>query len=211
VQGVAEIRWQGRGGQGSATAARIAAGSAAAQGKHFQAFPAFRDDGPPRCGEPTIAYTRISDRPILVCSEVERPCILAVLDPGLLCSGDVTSDLTDDALVLVNSELTPAELRDRHGLKYDRLCCVAASTIARETGSEFPNTVMVGALARVTGLFSLESALDYVRNDFGRRFSADVAERNIRAITRGYEEVCGMTDGALPTRRRGESLAAVTA
>ena len=192
MQDVTEIRWHGRGGQGSATAARIAAGSASRQGKYFQAFPAFRDDGPPRCGEPTVAFTRISDQPIQVRSEVEHPRVVALLDPSLLSSRDVTGDLPSDAIVLVNSDLGPAELRRKYGLGKLRLYCIAATKIAGETaGSTFPSTSMVGALSRVTGLFPIESVVEYVREDFGKKFPPEVVEGNVNVVKRSYEEVRG--------------------
>jgi pyruvate ferredoxin oxidoreductase gamma subunit len=190
MQGVVEIRWHGRCGQGPATAARLAAGSASRQGKYFQAFPAFQDDGPPRSGEPIVAFTRVSDEPIQVRSEVEHPRVIALLDPSLLSGGDVTRGLPDDAIVVVNSDLAPAELREKYGLTSFRLYSVAASTIAAETaGSTYPNTSMLGALSRVTGLFPIESVIDYVREDFGRKFPPEVVEANVSAITRSYEEV----------------------
>ncbi len=68
-----EVRWHGRGGQGSFTIARLL-GSAAVihEGKHALAFPSF---GPERRGAPVLGFTRISDEK----SETEvksRPVIM---------------------------------------------------------------------------------------------------------------------------------------
>lgn len=192
MDGPVDIRWHGRGGQGTATAARIAARLASAGGRHFQAFPAFCDDGPPRPGEPVVAFTRISDRPIGEHAEVGSPGIVVLLDESLLGSAEATQGLEADALVLVNSDLTAAELRSRHGLDAFRVYSVAATAIARETaGRDYPNTAMLGALARVSELFPIATVEDCVRADFGRRFAPDVVDANVTAAVRSYEEVRG--------------------
>ena len=109
-----EIRWHGRGGQGAVTAAKMVAEVALGQQKFFQAFPEY---GPERSGAPIVAFTRISDAPIQIFSGVEHPQIVAVLDPSLLTIVDVTKGAPDDAIVLINSDLPPAELRAKSGMQ----------------------------------------------------------------------------------------------
>lgn len=197
MNGLVEIRWHGRGGQGTATAARMAAGLASAQGEHFQAFPAFHDDSPPRHGEPVVAFTRISDRPIEEHAEIGCPGIVVLLDGSVLHTAEVTQGLASDAILLVNSDLSAAELRSRYSIKGLRLFCVAATAIARETaGSAFPNTAMIGALARISGLFPIESVAEFVRVDFAKRFPPEVVEGNVKAAIRSYGEVRGEGDDA---------------
>jgi len=104
--GLTEIRWHARGGQGAVTAAKMVAELALGQGKHFQAFPEY---GPERSGAPIVAFTRVSDEPIQLYCGVEHPGIVVVLDPSLLGTIDVTKGAPDDAILLVNSEMTPAE------------------------------------------------------------------------------------------------------
>ncbi|NLG65115.1 MAG: pyruvate synthase, partial [Actinobacteria bacterium] len=69
MQGLTEIRWHGRGGQGAVTAAKMTAELALGQGKFFQAFPEY---GPERSGAPIVAFTRVSDQPIQVYSGIEH-------------------------------------------------------------------------------------------------------------------------------------------
>jgi len=182
-----EIRWHGRGGQGAVTAAKMVAEVALGQHKYFQAFPEY---GPERSGAPIVAFTRISDAPIQIFSGVENPQIVAVLDPSLLTIVDVAKGAPDDAVVLVNSDLAPAKLRAKSKLQGRRLYTVAATKIAVETiGRAIPNTPMVGALVRITGLFPLDSVVEFMRADFGKKFPPRVVEGNITALTRAYEEV----------------------
>jgi pyruvate ferredoxin oxidoreductase gamma subunit len=184
-----EIRWHGRGGQGAVTAAKMVAELALGEGKYFQAFPEY---GPERSGAPIVAFTRVSDAPIQVYSGIEHPQIVVVLDSSLLKIVDVTRGAPDDAIVLVNSERPPATLRKDSGLEGGRLYTIAATRIAVETIKRpIPNTPMVGALTRITGLFNIDDVVTFLREDFGKKFPPKVVEGNIAAITRSYEEVQG--------------------
>jgi len=185
-----EIRWHGRGGQGAVTAAKMVAELALGEGKYFQAFPEY---GPERSGAPIVAFTRVSDAPIQVYAGVEHPQIVIVLDSSLLKIVDVTKGAPDDAIVLVNSERSPATLRKDSGFKGHRLYTIAATRIAVETIKRpIPNTPMVGALTRITGLFDIDDVVTFLREDFGKKFPPKVVEGNIAAITRSYEEVQGV-------------------
>ncbi len=182
-----EIRWHARGGQGAVTAAKMVAELALGQGKHFQAFPEY---GPERSGAPIVAFTRVSNDPIQLYCGVENPGIVVVLDESLLGAIDVTKGAPADAVVLVNTELSPAELRKQSKLKGGRLFTIAATRIANETiRRPIPNTPMVGALTRITELFPIENVVEFLRADFGKKFPPKVVEGNISAITRAYEEV----------------------
>jgi pyruvate ferredoxin oxidoreductase gamma subunit len=190
AQSLTEIRWHGRGGQGAVTAAKMVAELALGQGKYFQAFPEY---GPERSGAPIVAFTRVSNEPIQVYSGIEHPQIVVVLDPSLLSIVDVTRGAPQGAIVLVNSEMSPAELREHYKLKPGfRYSTIAATRIATETiRRPIPNTPMVGALTRITGLFPIDSVVEFLREDFSKKFPPKVVEGNIAAITRSYEEVQG--------------------
>ncbi len=115
---------------------------------------------------------------------------MVVLDPSLLSIVNVTAGAPDDAIVLVNSEMSPAELRRHYGLEGFAYYTVAATRIAVETIKRpIPNTPMVGALTRITGLFPIDDVVAFLREDFGKKFPPKVVEGNIAAITRSYEEV----------------------
>jgi pyruvate ferredoxin oxidoreductase gamma subunit len=189
MQALTEIRWHARGGQGAVTAAKMVAEVALGQKKYFQAFPEY---GPERSGAPIVAFTRISNEPIQLYCGIENPAIVVVLDPTLLSVVNVTKGAPDDAIVLVNSDLPPAQLRAKYNMKGRRLFSIAATRIATETiGRPIPNTPMVGALTRIAGLFPLDSVIDFLRADFSKKFPPKVVEGNIQAITRSYEEVQG--------------------
>jgi pyruvate ferredoxin oxidoreductase gamma subunit len=48
---------------------------------------------------------------------------------------------------------------------------------------------MLGALAKLTGLFTLEQVTEHLRKTFGKKFSQEVIDANVTAVARAYEEV----------------------
>lgn len=182
-----EIRWHARGGQGAVTAAKLLAETALAQGQYFQAFPEY---GPERMGAPIQAFTRISGDPIYVRSSITNPGIVVVLDPTLLKAVDVTAGLSKDGILIVNTDEEPAVIRKAMKLKGRKVYTVNANKIAQETiGRPIPNTPMMGALVRVTGMMPIESLAGYVRKSFGKKFAEEIIEGNVKAVERAYAEV----------------------
>jgi pyruvate ferredoxin oxidoreductase gamma subunit len=184
-----EIRWHGRGGQGAKTAAFLLAEALVEQGKFGQGFP---DYGPERMGAPIRAYNRISDKPVRLHCDVRKPGIVVVLDPTLVGSGDITTGLTSDGTVLVNSPDDPGALRKQLGLDGGRVFTVDATGIAlAEIGRPIPNSPMIGALLRVTELADIGSMVKIVGKKFEGKFSREMVDGNIKAMKRAYEEVKG--------------------
>ena len=176
-----EIRWHGRGGQGAVTSAELLARAAISEGKYAQAFPSF---GAERRGAPVLAFVRVSkNEPIRIRAEVTEPDVVVVLDAGLLRIIDVTSGLKDGGTFIVNTTQSAEEIRAEFGIKW-RLAIIDATRIARETlGVPITNTTMVGALIKATGVVSIESLVEPVKQRFGR-----LADRNINAMNKAYEE-----------------------
>lgn len=182
-----EIRWHARAGQGAVTAAKALADAALAEGKFIQAFP---DYGPERMGAPVKAYNRISETPIRTRGVVERPKVVVIVDPSLV-GAEVTEGAPDDAVFLVNTDRSPGEARRLLGANR-RVFTVDATRIAQDTiGLRKPNTPMLGAVARVTGIVQLETLLAETEKSFGHKYRRPVVEGNLAAIRRAYEEVEG--------------------
>jgi pyruvate ferredoxin oxidoreductase gamma subunit len=183
-----EIRWHGRGGQGTVTAAKVLADACLSGGKNVQAFPEY---GPERAGAPLRAYNRISTKPLRIHAPVTNPNIVVVVDATLLDSIDVTEGAPDDAIFVINTVRSPQEIRKKLGLKdTQKVYTVDASKIALETiGRPLPNSCMLGALAKASGIVDLQTLLDDVRGSFGSKFSEKIIVANLEATRRGYEEV----------------------
>lgn len=182
-----EVRWHGRGGQGAKTASYVLAIAAAEQGWQVQAFPEY---GAERRGAPMKSYVRISDAPIRLRCGVEHPTVVVVLDPTLLGSENVTEGLNEGAIVLVNTSESPEAIRSRLARKDVKLCTVDATQISMDTiGRNIPNTPMLGALAKVSDVVTVEGAQKAVKGQLGSKLSEAVLQGNYQAIQRAYEEV----------------------
>lgn len=185
-----EIRWHGRGGQGAKTAALLFGEAVLGQGQHMQAFPEY---GPERMGAPVQSYNRISDDPITLHCGVTSPQVVVVLDPTLIGTIDVTHGLPADGTIIINTNLPAAKFREKLNLgNGQKIYTIDASKIAEETiGRNIPNTPMMGALVRVTGLVRFEDMLEDTKKKLEKKFRTkpEVIEGNIQAIQRAYDEV----------------------
>jgi len=187
-----EIRWHGRGGQGAKTAALLFGEAALDTGMFIQAFPEY---GPERMGAPVAAFNRLSDKPIRSHAGVKNPRVVVVLDASLIEPAKVTEGLIEDGgILLVNSNLEPAELRKRLNLPSGiKLYVVDASKIAMETvGKNVPNTPMLGALVKVTGVLEFDQMMEAVKHKLAEKFRGGkekFVEPNLVSVRRAYEEV----------------------
>lgn len=186
-----EVRWHGRAQQGVVTAAKVLGEACLRAGKYVQAFPEF---GPERMGAPVRAYNRVSDDPIRLHSQVTNPKYVLIADPSLISTVNVTEGTPEDAVFIVNTQKTPEEMRKDLGLngKGVRVYTLDATKISIETIGRFiPNTPLLGALAKVTGIISLEALLENFKENYSKKFAPKVLEANVTAMNRGFNEVKG--------------------
>ena len=186
-----EIRWHGRAQQGIVTAAKMVGEACLRSGKYVQAFPEF---GPERMGAPVKAYNRVSDEPIRLHCQVTDPKYILIADSTLIATVNVTEGAPEDAVFIINTTKTPAEMRNELKLKNKKtlVYTLDASKISLEAiGRNMPNTPMLGALAKATGVITLDVLIDNFKENYSKKFSAKVVEGNIAAMTRGLHEVKG--------------------
>ncbi|MCR4846274.1 MAG: 2-oxoacid:acceptor oxidoreductase family protein [Eubacterium sp.] len=184
-----EIRWHGRGGQGAKTAALLLADVAFNTGMYVQGFPEY---GPERMGAPITAYNRISEKEIRNHSNIYNPDYVVVVDETLLHSVDVTSGLNKDGAIVINTakpkeEIVPL-LKGYEGAVYT----VDAHTISMETlGRYFPNSPMLAAIVKVSGIMTKQDFLEQMRGSYQHKFAKkpEVIDGNMKALERAFEEV----------------------
>lgn len=187
MQQLTEIRWHARAGQGAVTAAKLVAETALDLDWYLQAMPEY---GPERMGAPIQAFTRVSPVPINIRSAVTNPDIVAVLDATLVGVVNVTDGLKANGVLIINTERTPAEMRENYGFDGYRVYTVDANKIAVETiGKTIPNTPMLGALVKATGIMEPEKVAEHIRTSFGKKFAQEIIDGNVEAFRRAYEEV----------------------
>ncbi|HEU5036620.1 MAG TPA: 2-oxoacid:acceptor oxidoreductase family protein [Nocardioides sp.] len=174
------VRFHGRGGQGVVTAAEMLSVAAFDSGRHAQAFPTF---GSERTGAPVTSFCRIDDAPIRFHEPIDTPHAVVIQDPTLLPVVPVLQGVTPATYVLVNTSRTPAEL----GLdEVRRVTTVPATELARQVlGRPLPNTALLGALAGLTGVVSLDALVDAIR----QRFTGTVADANVEIAVRAHAGV----------------------
>jgi len=189
MKDLVEIRWHGRGGQGAVTAAKILAESAILDGRFIQAFPEY---GPERAGAPVRSFTRISKVPIYIHSQVTEPKLVVVLDPTLLEVVDVTEGLAEDGTLIINTNESARDIRSRLNIKGRKIFTVPATDIAiKELKRNIPNTPMISALLKVTGLLEIEKVMKDFKTKYSKKFNPEIIEGNLRAMKSAFDSVKG--------------------
>ena len=192
MSSLVEIRWHGRGGQGAKTASLLLADAAFNTGKYIQGFPEY---GPERMGAPITAYNRISDEKITIHSNIYEPDYVVVVDDSLLECVDVTAGLKETGAIVINTTKTPDEVRPLLKGYKGKVCTIDAKTISIETlGKYFPNTPMLAAIIKVSGIMDEQVFLDDMVESFKHKFAKkpEVIDGNMAALKRALNEVKGL-------------------
>ena len=186
-----EIRWHGRGGQGAKTASLLLAEAAFDTGKYIQGFPEY---GPERMGAPITAYNRISDEPITIHSNIYDPDFVVVVDDSLLDVVDVTAGAKPTGAVIINSDKEPQAFADKLKGYKGKVYTIDARKISMETlGRYFPNTPMLGAVVKISGIMDEETFIEAMDKSFNHKFKTKpaVIAPNMEAVKRALKEVKG--------------------
>jgi 2-oxoacid:acceptor oxidoreductase gamma subunit (pyruvate/2-ketoisovalerate family) len=182
-----EIRFHGRGGQGAVKASDMLAMAAFNEGKEVQAFPFF---GVERRGAPVTAFTRISDDEIRIHCYIYEPDVLVVLDPTLIGAVPLTDGLKPGGRIIINSERSPEEFSFPDA-EEPIVYTVDCSSIAMSHGlgtkaAPIVNTAILGAVAKATGLVSIESLTKAIKERLPLK-----KEENAQAALETYESLKG--------------------
>ena len=176
-----EIRFHGRGGQGTVVASILLAKAFFNAGYWVQTFPVF---GVERRGAPVEAYLRLDKEKIIIRSNVYTPDHVVVQDVKLLESVDITAGLKPGGWVLVNTSQKPENFNIFKGY---RLAWVDATGIAirNRLGTHthpIINTAMIGAFARMLEMPPLDMIFDAIREDIATK-----PEQNVMASKDAYD------------------------
>jgi pyruvate ferredoxin oxidoreductase gamma subunit len=180
---VINLRFHARGGQGGVTASNLCVEAFYGYGVCQPLF------GAERMGSPTESYVRLSSNEELVRTneQVYGPHFVSVLDPSLLGEINVTAGMPKGGWLIVNTVMDQASLQEVVGRKDINVATIDATRIAMEVlGRNITNTIILGALIRVSHLFTLDELSDAIM----RRFKGAIAGKNIQAIKKAIEETC---------------------
>ena len=184
-----EIRWHGRGGQGAKTASLLLADAAFNTGKYIQGFPEY---GPERMGAPITAYNRISNNPLTIHSNIYEPDYVVVVDDSLLESVDVTAGLKKDGAIVINTTKDADYLKNNLNGYKGKIYTINARKVSEEAlGKYFPNTPMLAAIVKVSGVMSDEEFLEDMKGSFKHKFAKkpEVIEGNMKALEIALKEI----------------------
>jgi len=180
-----DIRLFARGGEGIKTASQILASAVIETGgKHAQGFSVY---GAERSGAPTQGYVRIGEETVTERSPIIFSDIDVFSNPGLLDSQAITG-LKEDGVILVNSALTPEEIRETFDIKGRKIFTVDGYQIAQEEIGDRRRTsiAMLAALLGITDdILDIQSLLDDIEK---LDFESKMIEANKRAAARAYFE-----------------------
>lgn len=184
-----EIRWHSRAGQGAVTGAKGLGSIVAESGKEVQAFAFY---GSAKRGASMTAYNRIDDKPILNHEKYMSPDYVFILDPGLAFTDDFTANGKDTTKYIITTHLSKEELidlvPDLQDIQ-DRVFILDCFQIARDTiGRAIPNTPMLGAFMKVSGMYELDYFKDKMKGVL-KKLPENIVEANMLAIQRAYDEV----------------------
>ena len=189
MDNLVEIRWHGRGGQGAKTASLLLADAAFNTGKYIQGFPEY---GPERMGAPITAYNRISNSPITIHSAIYEPNYVVVVDDTLLDTVDVTAGLKEDGAIVINTTNDAETLKKKlNGYKGGIYTIDARSISIDALGKYFPNTPMLAAIVKVSGVIPEDQFLADMEGSFKHKFAKkpEVIDGNMKALKNTLEKV----------------------
>ena len=185
-----EIRFHGRGGQGTVVASILLAKAFFKSGYFVQSFPAF---GVERRGAPVEAYLRINEEKIRIRTQITRPDHILVQDVQLLNGVQVAKGLKPGGWILINTDDGSVFI---NRFPTFRIAAVDATRIANDQhlGTRthpIINTAMLGAFAAVFEKPSMDELAAAITEDIQTR-PAD----NIRAAAQAFDTVQRFEMGA---------------
>jgi pyruvate ferredoxin oxidoreductase gamma subunit len=180
-----EVRWHGRGGQGTVTGAKSLGEAVQGVGKFVVAFPEY---GPERRGAPLRAFNRFSDHEIRIHTPVQNPDVVIVVDPTLIGSGAIISGVKPETSYIVNTRRPAAEIKALLKADTQKVYTIPANKISRELfNKEIPNSAMMGAFVKAAGhIISIDQLVKEAEHVFAKILPPELVQKNLEAMRQGY-------------------------
>lgn len=174
-----EIKFRGRGGQGTVIASEILGRAFFLEGKYPQCFSLF---GGERRGAPVVGFLRVDEEPVLLKCQIYHPDQEVIFDLSLVDEREMVQEIKPRGTILIN---TNREIDSFKKLRTFKRGLIHAGVISRRAGlGDTFNTAMLGAYVRLTHLVKLETLIETVRVMVPSK-----VEANVRALEEAYEKV----------------------
>ena len=185
-----EIRWHGRGGQGTKSAVLWFADIVFKKGKYVQGFPEY---GPERTGAPLTAYNRLSDRKIKIHSNIYNPDYVVIVDETQI-DNSVIKGIKENTIIIANSEKVLDEIYSKMDKLTEKqknnIICIPAIRISRKNlGNVFPNIPMLTGLIYILKLYEKDEFLKEIEEKLKERFidREELIIGNLNAVKETWE------------------------
>ncbi len=173
---IEDIRLHGTGGQGVVACGELIAIAASYEGKFCRAFPMY---GSARRGAPVVAFAQIGPESEATRSMIYYPDHVIVLDPNMVGSKVTLGGVKEGGTLVYNTSTKPNRYDD---------CLIgvvdATSIAVQVLGRPIPNTTILGAFAKTSGLLSMVS----IEKAMDKRFPERLAGPNKEAARQGYDK-----------------------
>lgn len=159
---IIEIRWHGRGGQGTVTAAKIVAHAAFRSGYHGVVMtPTI---GTERRGVPVFTSLKLAQHKIYDLSPIEHPDMIVVLDHVLIEEDGVVDGLKPGGLIIINTPKPPEAYR----FPGMQVATADVTSLAVQVGLKpgIVNSGIIGAFAKAGGLIEINTLTDAIKEEF---------------------------------------------
>ena len=185
-----EIRWHGRGGQGTKSAVLWFADIVFKKGKYVQGFPEY---GPERTGAPLTAYNRLSDKKIKIHSNIYNPDYIIIVDETQI-DNSVIKGIKENTIIIANSEKVLDEIYSKIDKLTEKqknnIICIPAIRISRKNlGNVFPNIPMLTGLIYILKLYEKDEFLKEIEEKLKERFidREELIIGNLNAVKETWE------------------------
>ncbi|MBT6227237.1 MAG: 4Fe-4S dicluster domain-containing protein [Candidatus Scalindua sp.] len=181
------IRFHGRGGQGMKTASRIVGTASFMEGYFAQDFPIY---GAERRGAPIMAFTRLSNNPILERGIIANPDINIIADETLLKdnAANILQGTWGGTITLVNTHYAASHVKETYQVS-GKIATVDITDIALKIISEpVLSSVAAASACKLTGVISKESLEEAVVKELTDiNLKKEVISKNTQAALASFD------------------------
>ncbi len=180
-----EIRIESIGGFGAnVTGSILGETGAVYMGVEASSFASY---GSEKRGSPVKSYVRYSKNEIRINAPVRNPDLLALFKISLADNENALTGIDKNTDVVINTDMDHSKAVKKCRLPSCRLWLVDAVNIAHRCSSRI-NMVMLGAIARASGIIPFESVKSAVENTIGIKYPQKL-ENNLKALKEGFDAV----------------------
>lgn len=183
---ILKILWFGKTGQGIRTASSILAEMLVGENKYVQSL---TESHFMKMGVPNQALNRVSDSPLRFPGKIEDADVGIILDPTLFHDDVIQNQMKDDALYIINSQLSLQAVLEKFELEENPVYSIDANSIAQEEiGSPYAAIPLLSILVSHFDFLPIPQYKKIFVDLLTKRFGNELTEANKKTIDRSLKE-----------------------